>query len=220
MSVSRRGPSRTAGLLILVCVGLLVLILLQLDQAPLSRVARSTPSAAPDHKPVVDLEAKDLEFEMPALSLYADIEARPLFSPTRRPPPPEATPTVEQEEPAPVTRDLVLRGVATAGTDRVALIEERATSKLLRAIEGQSVAGWRVTAIKEQAVELEGQGGQLVLEIEKDGSPPMAHDRARQQRLQGPDTRREPPEREVADREAAELEPPGREEKEAQPGQK
>jgi general secretion pathway protein N len=206
MSVSRRSPSRTAGVLILVCAGLLALILVQLDQTPLSRAARSTPAAAPDRTPVVDLEAKDLQFEMPALSLYSDIEARPLFSPTRRPPPPEETPIEEEEAPAPVTRDLVLRGVATAGTERVALIEERATSKLVRAIEGQSVGGWRVTAIREKAVELEGRGDQLVLELEQDSSPPAAVRQARQRSRQ-----RDAPQGEAAEpQEPADEEQPDR----------
>lgn len=189
MSVSRRSPSRAAGVLILVCAGLLALILLQLDQTPLSRAARSTPAAAPHQTPVIDLEAEDLQFDMPALSRYADIEARPLFSPTRRPPPPDQEPTVEEDEPAPVSRDLVLRGVATAGTDRVALIEERASRELVRATEGQSVGGWRVTSIEEQAVELEGRGGQLVLELEQDRSPPTAPGRSEQRRRQGDDPR-------------------------------
>lgn len=186
MSLARRSPSRTAGVLILVCVGLLALILLELDQAPLSRVARSTPSAAPERAPVVDLEAKDLEFEMPALSRYSDIEARPLFSPTRRPPPPEETRVVEEEEPAPVSRDLVLRGVATAGKDRVALIEERASGELVRAGEGQSVGGWRLVSIGQRAVELEGRGGKLVLEVEPDSSEHTAAERQRRPQRDAP----------------------------------
>jgi len=203
MRLSRRNPSWTAGVLILLCVGLLAVVLLQLDHAPLSRVARSTPSPAPDGTPLVGLQVEDLEFEMPALSLYADITARPLFSPDRRPPAVEETPSVKAE-PAPVSRDLVLRGVATAGKERVALIEERATGKLVRVSEGQSVGGWRLVAIEQEAVELEGRDDRLVLEVEKDSSPPAAQ-QAEQRRRQRDDDRRR---RDVIERARATEEPP------------
>lgn len=217
MNLGAPGRSRLTGLLALVCAGLLIVIFLQLDEAAVSRAARSTPSEAADRTPAVDLEAGDLEFEMPPLSLYSDIASRPLFSPTRRPPPPDEAPV--KEEPAAVSVDLVLRGIATAKATRAALIEERGTGKLVRALEGQSVGGWRIVAIMPDVVELEGRGEKLVLEIEKDSSPPMALERARQRRLQRADPEDGASDEEAVDREQAEPAGNGPEEEEDPPAQ-
>lgn len=217
MSLRAPGQSRLTGLLALVCAGLLVLIFLQLDEAAVSRAARSTPSEAAHRAPAVDLEADDLEFEMPPLSLYSDITSRPLFSPTRRPPPPDEAPV--NGEPEAVNVDLVLRGVATAEETRAALIEERGTGKLIRALVGQSVGGWRITAIRREVVELEGRGETLVLEIEEDSSPPAALQRARQRRLQRADPGDRASDDEAVEREQAEPAEPDAEEQEDRPAQ-
>lgn len=172
------GRPTITGLLALACAGLLAVIYVELDEPPLSRTARSMPSgaAAADGGTAAGGAPVDggLGFDMPPLAIYSEIAARPLFSPTRRPPPPEeAAPEEPEEGPAAGTDDLLLRGIAIADDSRVALIERRATGELVRALEGQSVDGWRVAAIAPDAVVLTSGGGdEHTLKIEKDGSPP------------------------------------------------
>lgn len=180
--LSPGGRPRTTGLLALACAGLLAVIYVELDEPPLSRTARSMPSgadAAVGGAAAGGARAGGLGFDMPPLAIYSEIAARPLFSPTRRPPPPEAAPE-EPGGPAAGTDDLLLRGIAIAGDSRVALIERRATGELVRALEGQSVDGWRVATIAPGAVVLKGSGGdEHTLPVEKDSSPPAAAGRVR-----------------------------------------
>lgn len=172
------GRPTTTGLLLTACLGLAAVIYFELEgQTTLSGVAQSMPAGrgtGAAAEAVAAAQPVETRFEMPPLAVFSEIPARPLFSPTRRPPPPpeEAPPP---EEPPPERGQFMLRGVAIAGDQRVALLERRATGELVRALEGQSVDGWRVTGIAAGQAVLEAAGDSYVIEVEKDvgGPAPM-----------------------------------------------
>ena len=68
----------------------------------------------------------------------------------------------------------MLRGVAIAADQRVALFERRATGELVRAMEGQSIDGWRVTGIATGEAVLEAGEERYVIAVEKDVGGPVA----------------------------------------------
>ncbi|HET6519301.1 MAG TPA: hypothetical protein VFG47_05715 [Geminicoccaceae bacterium] len=171
-----RGPpaATTTGLLLTACIGLATVIYFELDEPPLSGVAQSRPAGAAVAEATAPAAERppEIGFDMPPLAVFSEITARPLFSPTRRPPPPpEEAPAAEE---APVERgQFALRGVALAGDRRVALLQRRATGELVRALEGQSVDGWRVAGITATEAVLESGGDKYVVEVEKDVSAPV-----------------------------------------------
>jgi hypothetical protein len=88
---------------------------------------------------------------------------RPLFAPTRRPPPPVRTDAAPPPEPAPVAEiatvlepppfDLV--GAVVGEGTAFALLRDRATGKVVRLRSGDDAEGWRVGAIGLRSVALE-----------------------------------------------------------------
>lgn len=169
MSSNPRGQPKLTGLLVLICLGLLTVIYLELDDPPLSRTAQSMPAGS--GTPARAEPQADMAFELPPLAAYSEIAARPLFSPSRRPAPRQQAAAQPAEPRAVPADEFLLRGVALAGDSRVALIERRTTVGILRVLEGQSVGGWRLAAIRPDAIVLESEGEEHVLEVEKDKSP-------------------------------------------------
>lgn len=97
---------------------------------------------------------------------------RPLFSPTRRPPPvaePEPEPVVveEPEEDAPPADPPKIRlaGVVLGGTAPVALIEDYDTETLLPFRSGAVIAEWTLATIEPRAIVLRHGDQELRLEI-------------------------------------------------------
>lgn len=103
--------------------------------------------------------ATDSTLALPPPEKFAIIAARPIFSPTRRPPPPapaepapepEAAPLPEPEvaaapEPEPTpppTIDFTLVGIVIDGGERYALVERHADAKVVRLAEGGDIDGW------------------------------------------------------------------------------
>jgi hypothetical protein len=110
------------------------------------------PAAASETPPA----AADLALALPPPERFAVVVERPLFSPTRRPTPPQAEvaqgevapeePPPEPEapaeaEPAPVV-DFTLTGVVTAGGERIALVERHEDGRTVQVTEGGEVNGW------------------------------------------------------------------------------
>lgn len=115
-----------------------------------------------------------VDFEMPPLSVFAEITSRPLFSPSRRPAPPAEISAAEPQAPPAELDEFLLRGIAIADGGRVALLERRSTGALTRVLEGQSLDGWQIAAIRPGEVALLDGDREVVLEIELDKSPPMS----------------------------------------------
>ena len=102
------------------------------------------------------------------LSSLSATRDRPLFAPTRRPPPPAeaAPPPVEA---APVARPpaapatvLKLVGTLIGPSDRVAIVVENA-KPAVRLRVGDAIAGWTLRSISARAVAFEAGGRTLAL---------------------------------------------------------
>jgi general secretion pathway protein N len=121
------------------------------------------PEAPPSGQPQRALAATGaLPVEAADLSAFGEIVARPLFSPTRRPPPVReqtATATVAQPE------TFALIGVIISTEGRMALLRTIATDEVQRAVEGQSVGGWEVGAINPTHVVLQRGKDKEVIKI-------------------------------------------------------
>jgi general secretion pathway protein N len=116
---------------------------------------QSTPVAeAPRPATSVVLPAGAGPFEQ-----YRETAARPLFSPTRRPPAAvEATPA-----PAPKPVSLRLDGLIVTRDRKEAMITESGEGKRLRLREGDTVAGWTVRRIERDKVLLTSPTDEMTL---------------------------------------------------------
>ena len=101
---------------------------------------------------------------------YPETTARPLFTPTRRPAP-DAPVTPQSTF---VKGQFVLQGVIAVGTNKVAMLREKANGKIHRVEVGREVNGIKVTSIEPETVTL-AQGGEeekLGLSVQKAGAAP------------------------------------------------
>jgi len=104
---------------------------------------------------------------------YAETAARPLWTPTRRPAPPDNT----AARPAFTRGQFVLQGVIVVGDERTALLKEKATGKIHRLESGKEVNGITVEAIQPTEVTLAmgGEKEKVALVVQRaEGSAPGA----------------------------------------------
>ena len=112
---------------------------------------------------------------------YAVVIERPLFLPDRRPPTEE--PAEQTDEPQQVTHtDLVrmdLTAVVITTDESRAWVRDSAKQELFKLRLGDDLAGWTVSAIHEDEVELQRQGetDALVLRDYKNHPPPVVKPR-------------------------------------------
>jgi general secretion pathway protein N len=118
----------------------------------------------PPHPPALAEETRPAaSIALPAgvgpLEQYRETAARPLFSPTRRPPVPV------EAAPAPAPKPVLLRldGLIVARERKEAMITESGEGKRLRLREGDSVAGWTVRRIERDKVLLVSPAGEMTL---------------------------------------------------------
>jgi hypothetical protein len=92
-----------------------------------------------------------------------DLTGRPLFTPSRRPPPVFAPPqeaTALAPPPAPpATPDYTLVGVIRDGDRAIALLRSRSDGRNLRVEAGDTVRGWEVAAVEARSVRLKRSDG-------------------------------------------------------------
>jgi hypothetical protein len=87
----------------------------------------------------------------PDISEFAEVTARPLFSPSRRPYQPSEEPKVSIAN----TQTFDLIGVTISAAERSALLRTRTSNQgVVRVVEGQAVGGWEVRAIEPTQVTL------------------------------------------------------------------
>jgi hypothetical protein len=151
-----RGISRyrLPGLVAMVCFGSIWVMYQQLQSLLDSQLYQ-------DDQIVVEVRAllvPDLpaapEFTMPPASRFEEILRRPIFSPTRRPPPDREA----VAESPPVALDLMLAGIILSGQQRIAIAVEEGTQEVVRLGEGTDYRGWTVTEILPDRVVLQRQG--------------------------------------------------------------
>jgi general secretion pathway protein N len=115
---------------------------------PLARPARE--SAAP-------LQSGNPLWAVP-LSMLAVTQARPIFSASRRPPQravvaPAAQPAVKPPAPAqPEHLALALIGAVVGDGDAIAVLLDQATQQIVRLRQGDSHAGWQLSAVQGREV--------------------------------------------------------------------
>jgi len=115
-------------------------------------------------KPVPKSDATPaVQNDRPAISqLTATILARPLFSPTRRPPEAEVTDHSET-----LLSDMRLTGILITPDQRLAIFAPAGGKPLVRS-EGEMVSDWRIESIANQSVSLTGPTGATTLEPKAD----------------------------------------------------
>ncbi|HEV8014427.1 MAG TPA: hypothetical protein VGP48_02780 [Stellaceae bacterium] len=86
----------------------------------------------------------------PGIDAYAEIAARPLFEPSRRPAPPDQAPS----GPPPARPSVVVLGIALTGGTRYALVRHGNPPKVEQFTEGQNIDGWQIQAITGDHVTL------------------------------------------------------------------
>ena len=122
----------------------------------------------------IEPAAVNLDKAMRVISVadFGNILKRPLFEPSRRPPPPVAATATK-----PVSRrktealpDWSLLGVVTADRLKTAIVKtgNRGGSNLVAV--GQALEGWQVTAISQTKVELTKAGETYSIELQRRGS--------------------------------------------------
>ena len=104
-------------------------------------------------------------FAMPPLEAYAEVTARPLFFPTRRPAPVQAA-TVDRVD----ARSLVLVGVILAESGKAALIARANLPGARRVAIGDEIEGWVLAEIDADRVVLRSGTTEAVLSL-KDRRP-------------------------------------------------
>ncbi|HUQ27896.1 MAG TPA: hypothetical protein VM051_04850 [Usitatibacter sp.] len=87
---------------------------------------------------------------------YAETGSRPLFTPTRRPAPAQA---VVASGGGMVKGQFVLTGVTIVGENRIALLREKSSGRVVRVEQGKEVNGIKVAQIEPEKVTL-AQGGE------------------------------------------------------------
>lgn len=99
-----------------------------------------------------------------AAARHPEILDRPLFSPTRRPPPPEQAQAEPAAAPQPdPLKDVHLFGIFEAGRDRGAIL--RIDGDVQRVRVGESVAGWTLREVHDRQVVLVRQGQSRTLDL-------------------------------------------------------
>lgn len=99
------------------------------------------------------------------LSAFGEVLARPLFSESRRPPPVSSsavTPDTSSDD-NPV---LQLLGIILTPDKRMALIQSKDATDVVRVFEGESVSGWQVHLIKATQVVLKRGSEDEVLKLD------------------------------------------------------
>ena len=128
--------------------------------APLGPVTVEPPRA-----PVLRAATPVAQVAPPSIDLFADIDARPLFSPQRAPLPDRLAGSASGSP-----SDLVLIGVMIGGEKPIALFKSAGASTTTTATVGDMVGGWRVVDIAPTRVGLRGASGLIEIPLASPGS--------------------------------------------------
>jgi len=159
-------------LMIALCAALAAIVYREL-LAPMDEVRPMAPSPAPASPRLSLPKPEDAAFALPPIESYAEVTERPLFSATRRPPPPDAV-----HENIGNAGSFVLLGIVISDGNQTALIQHGRPPVLARLAEGQTLEGWTVQSISANGVTLQNAGTQHTLKLkdlkERPAPPPAA----------------------------------------------
>jgi hypothetical protein len=141
-------PAHLDGLslaLLVLCLALGGIVYLELADGPVDPPANAATAAAP-RRPEAP-PAHEAKFAMAAIEEFAETVKRPPFAETRRPAPPE-----QRRENLVDLSNLSLIGIVSSAAGRRALIEHGKPPQVERLVEGQTIEGWTVEAIRPNLV--------------------------------------------------------------------
>jgi hypothetical protein len=136
------------------CMVFGAIFLVELDPAGTEAAAVTQVATRPDTAPSIRRTQNPRLDELVVTTL-----ARPLFSNTRRPPSAPTEAATDSD-----LADARLTGIVTEPGRRVAIFAISGGDKPLKAIEGDSVSGWRIETITPREVSLTGPSGNKTLQ--------------------------------------------------------
>ncbi len=142
--------SRAPFYLLVLCIGLASVVYWQVEHPPSfpSGVAGTDRPAEPE-----PTRAPQAEFSFLPLAAFSEIVARPLFSPSRRPPT-ETEDSDTDDAPPQKLSHFILAGVVISAEGQLVLLRRMNTTEVIRALLGQEIDGWQVERIESDRVTL------------------------------------------------------------------
>lgn len=110
--------------------------------------------------------------ETPAFRSLQATRERPLFSPTRRPPPPSAADEPVAGTPEPMTApppSIKVSGIIVGSDRRIAIVTVGQTGSALHVSVGSDIAGWKVSAIEARRIELRHEARSMIVVLPEAG---------------------------------------------------
>ena len=150
MRRNRTSHGRAPFYLLVLCIGLASIIYWQTERPPSLPTNVAGTDGPPETEPTRALQA---EFTFPPLAAFSEIVARPLFSPSRRPPK-EIEDSDTDDAPPPTPSHFILAGVVISAEGRMVLLRRLNSTDLIRALLGQEIDGWYVELIEPDRVTL------------------------------------------------------------------
>jgi general secretion pathway protein N len=140
-------------------------------------IGRLKPIAGPNRQATQPLRSGNPLWAVP-LSVLTATRERPIFSPSRRPQPDVVAPAAAQiRAPAPQKAGeperppLALVGAAVGGDDAIAVLLDRTNQKVVRLRQGESYAGWLLSAVLQREVTFKKADRTEVLVLGPSGGP-------------------------------------------------
>ena len=163
MISARRGGAIVV--LLLICLALAALVYDELSSPDndLPKPALAAGAPAPVSLPKADEVAPGL----PPMETLAEVTERPLFTATRRPPPPDAV-----QENIGNASSFVLLGIVISKGERLAIVRHGRPPTAARLTEGQTIEGWTVQSIAPDRVVLKNADNEQSLKLKDLKEPP------------------------------------------------
>jgi len=159
--------------ILLVSAGALGFGLLSQQQRTLTQVAvQKAPATIPDQVvPDEQSEIQEMASEPVPLSEFVEMTMRPLFSPSRRPPPGEPLKAAPDSQPEIAVgtvqgNQFMVTGIVITPQEKVALLKQVLnSSQIIRVKEGQKLSDWTVAKITPEYVTLQQKGVTDVIKL-------------------------------------------------------
>ena len=151
--------------LLLVCLALAGLVYDELSSPENDLPKPSLPAGAV--APVSMPKAEEVVPGLPPIETLAEVTDRPLFTATRRPPPPDAV-----QENTGNASSFVLLGVVISKGERLAIIRHGRPPAAARLTEGQTIEGWTLQSIAPDRVVLKNADNEQSLKLRDLKEPP------------------------------------------------
>jgi hypothetical protein len=143
------GGAITLTLLLLMSLGLASVVYDEVNARPGETSSEGAASAAVSESNG-EPPAEDASFSLPPLASLKEVTERPLFSQTRRPPPPQASQDAIKQ-----SGSLALDGIILSSEGRIALISHGKPPVLTHVAEGREIEGWTVLSIHADHIVLQ-----------------------------------------------------------------